>query len=167
ITLTLCCSLTPPSFATSCRHHPDLHSFPTRRSSDLTLPVLSRAVSTPVPFRTRTTSPRPRTKACADRAGASSCARKNSRSKSIRSEEHTSELQSHLNLVCRLLLGKRNDCADRQNVLQRRGALALGRSEAGALHTGDRVIGAVPVARRVRGRGDRRPGAVGDPTGGP
>src|SRR5260370_30020825 len=26
-----------------------------------------------------------------------------------RSEEHTSELQSHLNLVCRLLLGKKNN----------------------------------------------------------
>src|SRR5260370_28696399 len=26
----------------------------------------------------------------------------------LRSEEHTSELQSHLNLVCRLLLGKKN-----------------------------------------------------------
>src|SRR5260370_18122204 len=26
----------------------------------------------------------------------------------IRSEEHTSELQSHLNLVCRLLLAKKN-----------------------------------------------------------
>src|SRR5260370_15764050 len=26
----------------------------------------------------------------------------------VRSEEHTSELQSHLNLVCRLLLGKKN-----------------------------------------------------------
>src|SRR5207237_9828442 len=26
----------------------------------------------------------------------------------MRSEEHTSELQSHLNLVCRLLLGKKN-----------------------------------------------------------
>src|SRR5260370_3682641 len=31
----------------------------------------------------------------------------------IRSEEHTSELQSHLNLVCRLLLEKKkNNCAD-------------------------------------------------------
>src|SRR5260370_39348397 len=29
-------------------------------------------------------------------------------SASIRSEEHTSELQSHLNLVCRLLLEKKN-----------------------------------------------------------
>src|SRR5260370_20823609 len=28
-----------------------------------------------------------------------------------RSEEHTSELQSHLNLVCRLLLEKKNDTA--------------------------------------------------------
>src|SRR5260370_3722782 len=27
----------------------------------------------------------------------------------IRSEEHTSELQSHLNLVCRLLLEKKNE----------------------------------------------------------
>src|SRR5207237_8165686 len=29
----------------------------------------------------------------------------------LRSEEHTSELQSHLNLVCRLLLGKKNTSA--------------------------------------------------------
>src|SRR5260370_11093001 len=28
-----------------------------------------------------------------------------------RSEEHTSELQSHLNLVCRLLLEKKKDCS--------------------------------------------------------
>src|SRR5260370_8694825 len=30
------------------------------------------------------------------------------RARSLRSEEHTSELQSHLNLVCRLLLEKKN-----------------------------------------------------------
>src|SRR2546429_1537235 len=29
-----------------------------------------------------------------------------------RSEEHTSELQSQLHLVCRLLLEKKNNCAD-------------------------------------------------------
>src|SRR5260370_14775063 len=29
-----------------------------------------------------------------------------------RSEEHTSELQSHLNLVCRLLLEKKKNCID-------------------------------------------------------
>src|SRR5260370_4895246 len=36
------------------------------------------------------------------------CLRKNSNpgSQNVRSEEHTSELQSHLNLVCRLLLEK-------------------------------------------------------------
>src|SRR5437588_6843015 len=31
------------------------------------------------------------------------------RPKSVRSEEHTSELQSHSDLVCRLLLEKKND----------------------------------------------------------
>src|SRR5687768_18271072 len=33
------------------------------------------------------------------------------REDSPRSEEHTSELQSRLHLVCRLLLEKKNDCA--------------------------------------------------------
>src|SRR5260370_10896926 len=33
-----------------------------------------------------------------------------------RSEEHTSELQSHLNLVCRLLLEKKKMCADAVSV---------------------------------------------------
>src|SRR5260370_10818975 len=32
----------------------------------------------------------------------------------LRSEEHTSELQSHLNLVCRLLLEKKKNDSDRQ-----------------------------------------------------
>src|SRR5438477_6201886 len=31
-----------------------------------------------------------------------------------RSEEHTSELQSHVNLVCRLLLEKKKDIGDRR-----------------------------------------------------
>src|SRR5260370_14809947 len=36
----------------------------------------------------------------------------------LRSEEHTSELQSHLNLVCRLLLEKKNQLhRQRQSVL--------------------------------------------------
>src|SRR5260370_19672264 len=34
--------------------------------------------------------------------------RDRSRPRPLRSEEHTSELQSHLNLVCRLLLEKKN-----------------------------------------------------------
>src|SRR3954466_7456220 len=36
-----------------------------------------------------------------------------------RSEEHTSELQSHDNLVCRLLLEKKNSDADRAAVVAR------------------------------------------------
>src|SRR5260370_28132474 len=36
----------------------------------------------------------------------------------VRSEEHTSELQSHLNLVCRLLLEKKKN-ADQTSQLQR------------------------------------------------
>src|SRR5260370_26769121 len=47
----------------------------------------------------------------------------------IRSEEHTSELQSHLNLVCRLLLEKKksddNDCENKQ---QSHGAFSDSRS---------------------------------------
>src|SRR5260370_23267042 len=35
----------------------------------------------------------------------------------VRSEEHTSELQSHLNLVCRLLLEKKKTSADKHRLL--------------------------------------------------
>src|SRR5207237_9988569 len=79
------------SFFTRFDHHPALHSFPTRRSSDLS-GTPSRAwpaISTPPPGRAR---PAPR--------------------RDHRSEEHTSELQSHLNLVCRLLLEKKNILQD-------------------------------------------------------
>src|SRR5260370_11294716 len=34
----------------------------------------------------------------------------------LRSEEHTSELQSHLNLVCRLLLEKKKDSATQLSI---------------------------------------------------
>src|SRR5207237_10147642 len=34
-----------------------------------------------------------------------------------RSEEHTSELQSHLNLVCRLLLAKKNEALKQKRIL--------------------------------------------------
>src|SRR2546422_6693053 len=40
----------------------------------------------------------------------------------LRSEEHTSELQSRLHLVCRLLLEKKNDCGRRP---RRRRSLSL------------------------------------------
>src|SRR5262249_61369721 len=67
-------------------HHRDLHSFPTRRSSDL---------------QDRHCGP---CHGAAARAGvdAESCA-----GETPRSEEHTSELQSLTNLVCRLLLEKK------------------------------------------------------------
>src|SRR5260370_15798867 len=35
----------------------------------------------------------------------------------VRSEEHTSELQSHLNLVCRLLLEKKNKTIRHRNAM--------------------------------------------------
>src|SRR5207302_3586982 len=66
-----------------------LHTFPTRRSSDL------NAVSRWPPFGVRY-APSSRT--------------------AMRSEEHTSELQSRENLVCRLLLDKNKD-APRTNDL--------------------------------------------------
>src|SRR5260370_10669038 len=47
-----------------------------------------------------------------------------------RSEEHTSELQSHLNLVCRLLLEKKKDHAD---VSQCLGADPVGASGASTM----------------------------------
>src|SRR6266566_7168048 len=65
----------------------DLHSFPTRRSSDL---------------RRRSWCP-----PC--RAGCSAW-RRRWRWRRWRSEEHTSELQSPCNLVCRLLLEKKKNC---------------------------------------------------------
>src|SRR5688500_19163928 len=65
----------------------DLHSFPTRRSSDLT---------------DRSSEPR----ASHQMSLVSECS---STVKTPRSEEHTSELQSPCNLVCRLLLDKKKN----------------------------------------------------------
>src|SRR5438034_3039070 len=85
-----------PSFFFSCYgYHRDLHSFPTRRSSDLLAEVLralggmAALVDQPATL--------PRIARAADRA----------RRRCARSEEHTSELQSHSDLVCRLLLEKK------------------------------------------------------------
>src|SRR5437868_10428567 len=74
------------------RDHRHLHSFPTRRSSDLS--TASRRWSG-------------RTRGCCC-AGPSSVWR-NSSLAFVRSEEHTSELQSRFDLVCRLLLEKKNN----------------------------------------------------------
>src|SRR5260370_11200123 len=53
----------------------------------------------------RCTTPRPRAGAASTRC---STRRRWEPAPPSRSEEHTSELQSHLNLVCRLLLEKKN-----------------------------------------------------------
>src|SRR6266496_4553401 len=68
--------------------HRDLHSFPTRRSSDLGS-RLGRGADPEEPA----VVPDPRRLQC---------------SRQPRSEEHTSELQSRRDLVCRLLLEKTN-----------------------------------------------------------
>src|SRR5947208_12658156 len=90
--------------------HRDLHSFPTRRSSDLTTSACgSRAkgkkctwpVARCVLFcriRFTSESPSPRT---------TKTKSKRLFSQMLRSEEHTSELQSPDHLVCRLLLEKK------------------------------------------------------------
>src|SRR5437773_8243967 len=79
-------SFRPSFFFFSCsRPHRSLHSFPTRRSSDLAVlddPRIFPAVAARYGIDAAT-------------AG------------KIRSEEHTSELQSHHDLVCRLLLEKK------------------------------------------------------------
>src|SRR5438874_5563526 len=68
------------------RHNRDLHTFPTRRSSDLT----------------RGGSPR-------RRRNPRRPARRGRGRGRRRSEEHTSELQSRRDLVCRLLLEKKKN----------------------------------------------------------
>src|SRR5690606_41599494 len=82
----------------------DLHSFPTRRSSDLYLHSCSNASPptspppNPSPQTQQTTPPNSSPPASPTPPRPSSPAR---------SEEHTSELQSRENLVCRLLLEKK------------------------------------------------------------
>src|SRR5260370_12698942 len=52
-------------------------------------------------------APKPCRQAYADPPGPDREGRRKPGGKALRSEEHTSELQSHLNLVCRLLLEKK------------------------------------------------------------
>src|SRR5690625_6852228 len=100
-----------------CSGHPrDLHSFPTRRSSDLISPDLEYSISMAC---TMALSPPPTSSAEISSAswavtGSSSLARSIS-DDVARSEEHTSELQSRGHLVCRLLLEKKKQadtCGD-------------------------------------------------------
>src|SRR5438876_1963200 len=77
--------------------HRDLHSFPTRRSSDLSF-LAAAAARVKAGEQIHTYSVR-FTEPGYDR-----------------SEEHTSELQSPVHLVCRLLLEKKNPSADRDQI---------------------------------------------------
>src|SRR5438046_7263518 len=91
--------------------HPALHSFPTRRSSDLpgvttALAALPATAWTPMTLgRAKNTTRRIRVHD--DPATALSAYPRPIRQ--LRSEEHTSELQSLTNLVCRLLLEKKKN----------------------------------------------------------
>src|SRR5205085_10586055 len=81
------------------RDNRDLHSFPTRRSSDLRR------------RRARCVRGRPGERSSPKRLRAQCASRALSfwHGRSHRSEEHTSELQSQSNLVCRLLLEKKKN----------------------------------------------------------
>src|SRR5690606_41826191 len=87
-------------------HHRDLHSFPTRRSSDL-CGVATELLGSPPRHRTARSLPR-RPAPALPHPGRPAGRRRPGPGERRRSEEHTSELQSRENLVCRLLLEKKN-----------------------------------------------------------
>src|SRR5690606_41575404 len=94
-----------------------LHSFPTRRSSDLVSTRTLTAFQVRLPWVSKAPLARPvvpdvymRTNGSSSATGSSIGPPDPSSSESSRrsrSEEHTSELQSRENLVCRLLLEKK------------------------------------------------------------
>src|SRR5438034_5738971 len=84
-------------------HNLSPHSFPTRRSSDLR----SSSSTSAIPTSTATAiSRRRRTSVAASWSSGWAPRSPIHRPPSSRSEEHTSELQSHSDLVCRLVLDK-------------------------------------------------------------
>src|SRR5690606_41392997 len=107
----------PLSFRNASAYPPDLHSFPPRRSSDLVGAPDSAPAPAAQPQRlsafsapTAAPTPPPATPAPAPAPspwGATRAPAAPERVPSTRSEEHTSELQSRENLVCRLLLEKK------------------------------------------------------------
>src|SRR5688500_20007799 len=94
------------------QHHtydqpPAVHSFPTRRSSDLS-PNRRGQPTRSCPFGpTLDQRGHPRTQPRRRVPLEDLCTQLEQRSRRERSEEHTSELQSPCNLVCRLLLEKK------------------------------------------------------------
>src|SRR5947209_14260561 len=96
-------------FFSSSGDHRDLHSFPTRRSSDLFSCLMSRLLSLSSPSRVSPSAAKPfsRRMFSMERAVPEEPTARSM--ENIRSEEHTSELQSRQYLVCRLLLEKKKD----------------------------------------------------------
>src|SRR5699024_12624658 len=97
--------------------HRPLHSLPTRRSSDLSSPV-KRSIH---PVRSRSS------KQIRQRSICWLTSRQSSRPEKVpgmcggpRSEEHTSELQSRFDLVCRLLLEKKKKSKVRNSQINTR-----------------------------------------------
>src|SRR5262249_60889194 len=95
--------------------HRDLPSFPTRRSSDLSVTTTwapsaasLTAAARPMPLAPPVTSAMRRASSRSGGASVSLYSSSGQYSMSKRSEEHTSELQSLTNLVCRLLLEKQH-----------------------------------------------------------
>src|SRR5690606_41510719 len=101
----------------TCADHPALHSFPTRRSSDLltvkgirclSIAVLSViACFSPIASYSQNSNVSIGTESLKDQAILWLKGNGNQGLLLPRSEEHTSELQSRENLVCRLLLEKK------------------------------------------------------------
>src|SRR5438034_2585800 len=94
-------------FSKSSADHRDLHSFPTRRSSDLRRALEPAQEIERVPDGRVVGLPKPGPQRRELRGN-------------MRSEEHTSELQSHSDLVCRLLLEKKNARTHRLSSQRRR-----------------------------------------------
>src|SRR5438034_7993807 len=85
-------------------HHRDLHSFPTRRSSDLAARVILAVPVAPPDIVWRLEGEADELRVL---HSPSPFAAVGQWYGEFRSEEHTSELQSHSDLVCRLLLEKK------------------------------------------------------------
>src|SRR5262249_61339583 len=102
----------PILFSHCSRAHTDLHSFPTRRSSDL-YPVTTHWMSEIVVCRSRLKVSSATLTIVVSRIDMIVPMITTSEIRqtclSIRSEEHTSELQSLTNIVCRLLLAKKKN----------------------------------------------------------
>src|SRR5699024_11943583 len=100
----------------SAHHRRPLHSFPTRRSSDLSTACSAASKARISPARTCSSSRTPRPRATPHspqwlppgKPARTLSAWRRSWTATPRSEEHTSELQSRFDLVCRLLLEKKN-----------------------------------------------------------